>query len=119
MIYLASPYSHPDPEVRKQRFHEVCRIAAELIQQGEVVFCPIAHSHPLEVHGGLQGGWDFWAGQDIPFMERCDVMVVACLPGWSTSEGVQAEIDWWKKHKKTAPEFITEGGNVTWPTPTL
>lgn len=30
MIYLASPYSHPDPEVRAARFAAACRGAAGL-----------------------------------------------------------------------------------------
>ena len=81
LIYLASPYSHPDPAVRKQRFEDVCRCAAKLILQGQVVFCPIAHSHPIELlmedaRFSEDIGWDFWSKQDIPFMERCDRFVV-------------------------------------------
>jgi hypothetical protein len=32
MIYLASPYSHPDPLVRKARFDAACRATADLIR---------------------------------------------------------------------------------------
>jgi hypothetical protein len=101
MIYLASPYSHADEEVRLARFHQVCIVAAELIKQDYVVFCPIAHSHPIEVHGGVGGGWDVWIKQDIPIMERCDELHVACMPGWEESIGVQAEIEWWEKNRFT------------------
>ena len=45
MIYLASPYSHPDPSVREQRFQNACRIAAELMRSGRIVYSPVAHSH--------------------------------------------------------------------------
>jgi hypothetical protein len=31
MIYLASPYSHPDPLVREQRFRDACRATASLL----------------------------------------------------------------------------------------
>ncbi|GIW55540.1 MAG: hypothetical protein KatS3mg082_1944 [Nitrospiraceae bacterium] len=34
MIYLASPYSHPDPAVREERFHAACRAAAALLLAG-------------------------------------------------------------------------------------
>ena len=51
MIYLASPYTHHDPEVRLERYRAVCRAAAGLIRQGRVVFSPIAHSHAITEHG--------------------------------------------------------------------
>ena len=60
MIYLASPYSHPDPAVRKERFHAACQARAELIRAGWIVFSPIVHSHPLVEHG-VPTTWDFWA----------------------------------------------------------
>ena len=59
MIYLASPYSHPDAVVREQRFRDVCLAAARLIRAGQIVFSPIAHSHPIASGGfGLPTGWD-------------------------------------------------------------
>jgi hypothetical protein len=106
LIYLASPYSHPDQVVREERFRRVCKAAARLIDKGEAVFCPIAHSHPIEVHGNLQGGWDYWSKQDIPFLEMCDEIVVLGFPGWDESEGVKAELEWWGKNKLTAPRFL-------------
>ena len=47
MIYLASPFSHPDAGVRQQRFEAACRAAAALIRQGKTVFAPIAHSYGI------------------------------------------------------------------------
>ncbi len=35
MIYLASPYSHPDVAVREARFHAACRAAAEFMRDGD------------------------------------------------------------------------------------
>lgn len=91
MIYLASPYSHPDPSVREQRFRAACRAAVALLHAGRVVFSPIAHSHPLAQHG-LPGNWQFWERYDRAFLERCDEVVVLMLDGWQESVGVQAEI---------------------------
>jgi Domain of unknown function (DUF1937). len=51
MIYLASPYSHPDPLVREARFDAACRAMADLVHAGQIVFSPIVHGHPL---GALQ-----------------------------------------------------------------
>ncbi len=91
MIYLASPYSHPDPAVREQRFHAACQAAVALLHAGRVVFSPIAHSHPLAQHG-LPGNWHFWERYDRAFLELCDEVVVLMLDGWQESVGVQAEI---------------------------
>ena len=91
MIYLASPYSHPDPVVREQRFHAACRAAAALLRAGGAVYSPIAHSHPLVEHG-LPTDWAFWEPRNREHLERCDEVVVLMLDGWQASTGVAAEI---------------------------
>src|SRR5260370_35643395 len=91
MIYLASPYSHPDAAIRKQRYHAACRATAEMMREGHIVFCPIAHSHPLVEHG-LPTGWAYWERCDRAFLERGDEVAVLTLDGWQDSIGVQAEI---------------------------
>ena len=48
IIYLAAPYSHPDPGVRERRFRAINRAAAALIAEGRIVFSPISMSHPIE-----------------------------------------------------------------------
>jgi nucleoside 2-deoxyribosyltransferase len=91
MIYLCSPYTHPDPAVVQRRFDAVCRAAAELIRQGQIVFSPVAHSHPIARYG-LPGNWAFWQRQDLALLAACDELVVLKLDGWQHSRGVQAEI---------------------------
>lgn len=92
MIYLASPYSHPDPAVRQKRFEAACRAAAALLRAGLPVFSPIAHSHPIAMHG-VPGTWAFWQYVDREYLRRCRAVVVLRLAGWDTSVGVQAEIE--------------------------
>ena len=91
VVYLASPYSHPDPRVRQARFQAACRAAAALLSAGEIVFSPIAHSHPIAAHG-LPTDWEFWECADGELLRRCDELLVLMLPGWQESRGVQAEI---------------------------
>lgn len=91
MIYLASPYSHPDPAVQAERCEAVCRVAAHLIRLGHVVFSPIAHSHGIAKHG-LPTDWLFWEKQDHALLAVCDELWVVTLDGWQESRGVQAEI---------------------------
>jgi hypothetical protein len=89
--YLASPYSHPDPAIREQRFQAACAAAAALIREGHVVFSPVVHGHPL-AQRGLPGDWSFWERHARWHLERCDEVVVLMLDGWEQSVGVQAEL---------------------------
>lgn len=91
MIYLASPYSHPDPAIREARFYAACRATAELVRTGHAVFSPIVHGHPL-VRFGLPVDWSFWERHDRSYLERSNALVVLMLDGWQTSVGVVAEI---------------------------
>ena len=43
LIYLAAPYSHPDPWVRQDRAGRITEAAARLIADGWAVFSPISH----------------------------------------------------------------------------
>jgi hypothetical protein len=91
ITYLACPYTHPDPSVRRARFDAVTRLAARLIQGGEVIYAPICHSHPI-TETGLPMAWDFWRDQSLAMLAVCDQVLVYCLDGWEHSVGVMAEI---------------------------
>ncbi len=91
-IYLACPYTHDDPAVREARFEAANRAAAKLMTPGHSVFSPISMTHPIAETADLPKGWEFWAGQDLPFLEWCDKVVVLQVPGWKESVGVQEEI---------------------------
>ncbi len=108
LVYLASPYSHPDAWMRELRFKAVARVAGLLYyEQGIKAFCPISHSHPVAmelnpqtVHPHWQGrkkkGPDpnvgaFWLEWDFPYVKACCHMLICQLPGWRESTGVKAE----------------------------
>ncbi len=103
-IYLANPYSHPDPYVRRERFHAACRAAARLMEAGNIVFSPIAHSHPISEHLGNPLDLDFWLAQDRAFVEWADEVHVLLLPGWDTSKGVAMEVQWTREAGKPVVE---------------
>jgi hypothetical protein len=103
MIYLASPYTIVNAPVglsaqalknrRTRRFKQVCKKAAELMLNGEQVFCPIAHSHPIEVLGmkEVKNG-DFWLEQDFAVLAHAKELRVYRMPGWEASDGIRREI---------------------------
>ena len=98
--YLASPYTPngvADPavaaQIRRERYREACRAAAKLMLEGRVVFCPIAHSHAIDVEFPEPGSGEFWKRQDEPYLAACTEMVVLRLPRWEESVGVRHEIE--------------------------
>ena len=91
MIYLASPYSDPDPLICEARFVAVCRAAAELMRKGANIFSPIAHTHPI-AQFGLPKGWEFWEQYDRLYLEACSELWVLMLDGWRESKGITGEI---------------------------
>ena len=91
MIYLASPYSHDNEDIRKMRYYDACHATAALMEQGKFVFSPIVNSHPL-VRFGLPGGWDYWQHFDVTMISKCDELVVLKLDGWKKSRGINNEL---------------------------
>lgn len=100
LIYLASPYSKY-PQGRQTAFELVCKKAAQLMLNGYEVFCPIAHSHPIEELGmsdAMPMPGDFWLKQDFAVLKNCDELWVYMMEGWADSYGVRREIMFAKEH---------------------
>jgi hypothetical protein len=92
LVYLASPYSHEDAAVQEYRFRVACRVAANLMGRGVMVFSPIAHSHPIALAGKLPTDWRYWAEYDKVMLEASGRCIVARMPGWELSRGVRDEM---------------------------
>lgn len=92
LYYLASPYTHKDWRIKKQRADAVTKAAVDLLHHGVFCFAPISYNAPWEQYD-LPGDWSFWEKFDKAFVSRCDAILVLQLEGWKESVGVQAEID--------------------------
>lgn len=92
IVYVATPYSDPDPAVRQQRFERVNRLCGELFGAGIPFVSPISQSHPIAVEGG-ETSWEQWRFQDLTLLARCSMLLVYQQPGWEHSKGVKAESD--------------------------
>lgn len=90
--YLASPYSHKHRKVMERRYHQVVEVAAFLMANDKVIFCPIAHSHPIGLVLDSPTDHAFWERQDMPLLVHASSVIVLCLDGWKESRGVQREI---------------------------
>lgn len=92
-IYLASPFSHPDPKVRAWRVEQTDKKAAELMMQGYLVFSPLSHSYPISKYCNVDPcDHDFWLRQDLWILDMCDGFHILCLEGWWKSKGVLIEL---------------------------
>lgn len=107
LIYLASPYSDPDAQVRTKRFHEVCLVAAKLMERGFLIFSPIAHTHPIAAVGGLPKDWEFWERYDRAFLVASSELWVLMTDGWSTSKGVAGETRIMTEELKKPVKYIS------------
>lgn len=91
IVYLASPYTSTDPAIVEVRFHTVCRITGQLLNQGYHVLSPIAHSHPVAVACELPKHFEFWRDYDHALIQVCSEVWVCTIPGWRDSVGVTDE----------------------------
>jgi len=91
IIYIASPYTGTSYQ-RTNRFRDVEKYAAYLIQQGETAISPIVHNHTLATRHELPREFDFWQNYCLTLLGACDYMHVLMLEGWNESVGITAEI---------------------------
>lgn len=92
-IYLAGPYSHPDPAVREDRAIKLTEICARLMREGKVVYSPITHGHWMAERFELPKEWEFWRLHCEAMLLGAHRLVIVTLPGWNESIGVTAEYD--------------------------
>ena len=90
LIYLAAPFSHPDPEVSRRRLEEVNGYAAQLLSRGRLAFSPLSHGAQLDSPDIPDSVW-YQLGLRI--MEGCDELWMLALDGWEDSEGVRMELE--------------------------
>jgi hypothetical protein len=94
LAYLATPYTHYRGGLDKAH-SEASRIAGKLLWSGVMVYSPIAHSHPLAIHGSLDPlEVELWYKHNELMMDRCDTLIVAHMAGWDKSDGIVHETNY-------------------------
>lgn len=92
LCYLATPYSKYPPGI-EQAFVDAAKLAALLLPSGLKVYSPIAHTHPLAIHGKIDPlDHAIWMPFDEAMMTAADVLLVAHMHGWQESYGIAHEI---------------------------
>jgi hypothetical protein len=100
LLYLASPYSKY-PAGIEQAFIDVSKLTGRLLKHGVTVYSPIAHMHPVAVHGQVDPyDHKIWLPLDEVMMGKCEAMLVAMMPTWEISKGIKHEIDFFLQADK-------------------
>lgn len=108
--YLATPYSKY-PGGLDEAFKLACRAAADLVRAGVKFYSPIAHTHPVAIHGGIDPyAHDIWLPADEPFMHAACGLIVLMADGWATSYGIGQEMRAFEAAGK--PIYFMEPGTV-------
>lgn len=93
VIYVASPYSHPDAKVREYRYERVRAFTASLLRRNLTPFSPIVYCHELAKDFSLPTDAESWKRFNDQMLSLSVAMVVLCLEGWQESLGVTHEIE--------------------------
>jgi len=88
VAYVAGPYRSPlGPAGIKANIEAAWKVARQLWAEGYAVICP--HANTALMDGSDIGDAKFLDG-DLELLARCDV--VFPIPGWKSSKGAKAEI---------------------------
>ena len=93
-ILLSTPYSNPDPEIKKENRRRACVAAVELFNHGFFTISPVAYGLSImeisEIH--MYDDWETWKNYCVAMVKACAMVFVVNMPGWDASSGVAGEI---------------------------
>jgi len=94
LIYLASPYSHPDPLTEDLRYAQVLDFVYITRNDYELIYSPIVYWYPIVRTYNMPGDALTFKKLNETMMGKSDEIWVYTLPGWAESKGVKMEIRW-------------------------
>jgi len=102
MIYVAAPFWHPDPKVRKDRRQKTILYSMRLTRQGLLNYSPLLYSERYEKTDVPER---YWLEHGLRMVDACDTVRVLCLPGWDESGGIAGEVARAEEQGKTV-EYV-------------
>lgn len=99
LIYLASPYTDPNPDIMTERLQTITTITKNLIKHAGrtskvknrkeyTYFSPVVYSSMLSEITPPTG----WYNHMLLFLDKSDLLMVVKMDGWQESKGVQLEL---------------------------
>jgi hypothetical protein len=90
--YLGTPYTK-FPAGLDAAHVLASRLTADLLKLGVPVYSPIAHTHPVAVHGEMDKvDHEIWVKADKPLLEAAGGLIVVMAESWERSRGLAHEI---------------------------
>lgn len=89
--YLASPYTHPDPLVREERYLYALKVTADRLKAKQWTYSPIVHCHEMAKIFGMPVEHEFWLEYDRTMIQAAEKMLILRIDGWDRSVGVLSE----------------------------
>lgn len=101
MIYVATPYSHPELYTRVERYRSALAVVAELAKHRLNCYSPIVHWHHVNLEHKLDfGHHELWKWSDIPMMDLSVCGLFVKIQGWQTSKGMKHEETYMREKRK-------------------
>lgn len=117
LYYLATPYSKYVGGI-EVAFEAAAKLAGRLLQAGITCYSPIAHTHPIAIHAGIDPlDHGIWIPFDESMMSRADALLIATMDGWEQSKGIAFEVEFFQQRGKPV-QFVdpqTLRMTIEWP----
>jgi len=99
-IYVAAPYSHPDPAVHQLRVERVLAVGLALLQHGHAPFLPhlFHYFDGWAQQQGVEVPYETYLAWDRAYLAVCDEVLVL-----GSSPGVEQEIA--EAHRRGLPVY--------------
>ncbi len=100
LVYLATPYAK-FPGGLHAAIVQACMLTAQLIKKDINAYSPIAHTHPVALHGNLDPhDYSLWLPYDNLMLFKSNSLFVAEMTGWEESKGIKYEVEFFFKSRK-------------------
>lgn len=90
--YIGSPYSHPNPLVREERYLRVSFYLQQCLVLEQWAYSPIVHCHEIAKVWDMPRDAAFWRKYNFTMLARSQGLKVLRIEGWDTSIGLREEM---------------------------
>lgn len=94
MIYVASPYSHPNSVIRDRRFRLAQEFIVHLVKVDHITaFSPTVYWHEIAKGNHLPTDAGWWMQFNLNVLRRSECLFVLQINGWEESQGMKVELN--------------------------